>query len=33
MTMAGTPQTHRSSVSFPAHEADGSQPARRASWR
>jgi hypothetical protein len=29
VTIAGTPQTHRSSVSFPAHEADGSQPARR----
>jgi len=27
--MAGTPQAHRSSVSFPAHEAGGSQPARR----
>jgi hypothetical protein len=27
--MAGTPQAHRSSVSFPAHEADGSQPAPR----
>jgi hypothetical protein len=27
--MAGTPQAHRSSASFPAHEAHGSQPAPR----
>jgi hypothetical protein len=30
VTMAGTPQAHRSSVSFPAHQADGSQPTPRA---
>jgi hypothetical protein len=29
VTIAGTPQAHRSSVSFPPHQADGSQPAPR----